>query len=111
MKVVVERSPSEDRTETLGTDDWDIWEKRESSFDWSYDRTETFHVLEGEVTVLLPENHSVTVREGDLAQFPEGLSCRWNITSDLRKVFTFQEISLDGEVTEISEENLNHTLE
>lgn len=95
MDVHVERDLSEDRKRELDLDSWSTWSKPASTFDWSYDRTETFYVLEGEVTVELPDGESVTVSEGDLARFPEGLSCTWNITRDLRKVFTYDPVEVE----------------
>jgi uncharacterized cupin superfamily protein len=95
MSVSVERQVSEERKEQLGVEEWSPWSKEVSEFDWSYDDTETCYVIEGEVTVSLDGGESLTIRAGDLAQFEQGLSCTWNVTSDLRKVFTFGEVSLD----------------
>ncbi|MFB6356980.1 MAG: cupin domain-containing protein, partial [bacterium] len=43
------------------------------------------------------DGSEVTVGEGDLVQFPEGLNCVWDITSDLRKVFTFEDVDVSEE--------------
>lgn len=95
MSINVERQVSDDRIETLNVDDWSTWFKEESEFDWSYSDTETCYVLEGEVTVKTDGGGELTIRPGDVAQFEQGLSCVWNVTSDLKKVFTFDEVELD----------------
>lgn len=94
MSIKVERQVSEARTDELNVDDWSTWTKEESEFDWSYSDKETCYVLEGEVTVKTDDGE-VTIRSGDVAQFEQGLSCVWNVTSDLKKVFTFEPVRLD----------------
>lgn len=95
MEIKVERQIDEQREEDLGVDEWSPWSKEESRFDWSYSDTETCLILEGEVTVQRDNGESVTIREGDLAQFPEGLSCVWDVTSDLEKVFSFDDVEVN----------------
>ncbi|MFP4686842.1 MAG: cupin domain-containing protein [bacterium] len=102
MKVKLEKQPDEDRRDELGISGWSSWGKEASKFDWSYSSTETCYILEGAVTVHLPGSKSVSAEAGDLVQFPNGLSCTWEITSDLRKVFTFGKVTLEpDEVIEV----------
>jgi hypothetical protein len=97
MEVKLEKQPDEQRCKEVGVPNWSKWAKEESKFDWSYVSTETCYILEGAVTVHLPGDKSITARAGDLVQFPEGLSCTWEITSDLRKVFTFEKVHLKAD--------------
>lgn len=95
MKIGVERDVSDERKDQLGVDGWSPWSKEESEFDWSYSDTETCYVFEGEVTLETNAGDQITIRAGDVAQFKEGLSCVWKVTSDLEKVFTFDDVSLN----------------
>ncbi len=88
MEVEV-RKPTLKELDKLGVEKWPIWEKEESSFDWYYDDKETCYFLEGEVEVELPDGKVVKVEKGDLAVFPKGLSCRWNIKSKVKKHYNF----------------------
>ena len=97
MEVKLEKQPGAVRLEKLAVEDWSLWEKEASKFDWSYSSPETCYIQEGEVTVHLPEGASVTARAGDLVQFPAGLVCTWEIKSDLSKVFTFDEVELNAD--------------
>ena len=96
MEIKKESNISESRKQELGVNGWAPWEKEASTFDWSYTETETCLILEGEVTVKTEAGESVEAGAGDLVQFPEGLQCTWNITSDLRKVFTFEPVELSS---------------
>ncbi len=95
MKVKVEEQIDEPRKEELGVDGWSPWSKEASTFDWSYASTETGYILEGAVTVHLPGGKSISAEAGDVAQFPEGLECTWEVTEDLEKVYTFGNVELN----------------
>jgi hypothetical protein len=84
------KKPAKDELETLGVSGWPIWEKEESSFDWYYDEKEVCYFLEGEVEVELPDGKRVKIQKGDLASFPKGLSCKWNIKKKVRKHYNFE---------------------
>lgn len=83
--IVWERKPSPAKLDVLGVDDWPIWEKEVSTFDWTYDDKETCYIIEGEVVVTPQGGEPVTLRKGDLVTFPAGLSCTWDIKSPIRK--------------------------
>lgn len=68
---------------------WPVWEKEESTFDWHYDTTETFYVIEGEATVKW-EGGEITFGPGDLVTMPKGLSCTWHVKKRIRKHYTFR---------------------
>lgn len=60
-----------------------------SRFPWYYDTPETCLLLAGEVTVTPEGGSPLTLRAGDLARFPSGLACTWDITATLRKHYRF----------------------
>jgi uncharacterized cupin superfamily protein len=89
MKIKVEHAPSQKRLELLGVFDWDIWTKEVSEFPWYYGNSETCYFLEGEVIVTPRGAQPVTMGKGDLVIFPAGMSCTWNILSDVKKHYIF----------------------
>ncbi len=88
MEIEVRR-PTAEELEALGVKNWPIWEKEESSFDWHYDEEETCYFLEGRVEVETPAGQKVEVKEGDLATFPKGLSCKWHVLKKVKKHYNF----------------------
>jgi uncharacterized cupin superfamily protein len=58
-----------------------------SSFRYTFATDETFHVIEGEVTITLDTGESATLRPGDIASFQRGAEATWEITRPLRKFF------------------------
>ena len=74
MEIKVKR-PSRGELKTRGVEDWPIWEKEVSRFDWQYGSDETCYLLEGEVAVTTPAGRAVRFGAGDLVRFPKGLSC------------------------------------
>jgi uncharacterized cupin superfamily protein len=87
--IKIERNPSEERLAELGVRGWPIWEKEASAFPWHYADQETCYVLAGEVTVTPDGGEPVQIQEGDLVTFPQGMSCTWQITRDIRKHYRF----------------------
>ncbi len=73
----------------MGVRTWPIWEKEESEFPWSYSAAETCYILEGRVIVTPDGGDAVEIEAGDLATFPQGMSCRWDIKEKIRKHYTF----------------------
>lgn len=88
-KIEIERNPDEERLKGLGVYDWPIWTKEASEFPWSYDEPETCYFLEGDVEVTPEGGEPVTVGQGDLVRFPEGLDCTWNVREPVRKHYRF----------------------
>ncbi|EKX36653.1 hypothetical protein GUITHDRAFT_78775, partial [Guillardia theta CCMP2712] len=60
-----------------------------SKFPWSYDSRETCLVLEGEVIVTPNKGEPVKIQAGDMAVFPQGMSCTWDVTKAIRKHYNF----------------------
>ncbi len=71
-------------------ENWPIWEKGVSSFDWYYDDTEECYILEGRVIVETKDGRKVEIKKGDFVTFPKGLSCRWDIKEPIRKHYNFR---------------------
>ena len=89
MTITVESHPSDDRLAELGVKTWPIWTKEVSEFPWHYDTPETCFFLEGQVTVTPKGGEPVTIGQGDLVTFHEGLSCTWNIHVPVKKHYQF----------------------
>jgi uncharacterized cupin superfamily protein len=89
MEITVESSPSEERLDELGVQDWPIWAKEPSEFPGSYDATETCYVLEGRVVVTPDGGEPVEIQPGDLVTFPVGMSCTWKVVEPIRKHYNF----------------------
>ena len=84
-EITVEHNPSPAKLEVMGVYDWPIWTKEISQFPWRYDSNETCYILEGEVIVTPDSGQPVQLGEGDLVPFPAGMSCTWQIQSNIRK--------------------------
>ena len=89
QQIHVERQISATRQAELKITHWPIWKKSTSRFPWTYDSSETCFLIAGEVTVTPDGGEPVTIYAGDLAVFPAGMSCTWNITQNLRKHYNF----------------------
>ncbi len=89
MQIKVERQPSQERLQELGVSSWSIWTKEVSKFPWSYDEQETCYFLEGDVSVTPEGGQPVEMGKGDLVTFPSGMSCIWEIRSDVKKHYYF----------------------
>lgn len=87
-EIKVEKLKREE-LEKRGVFSWPVWEKEISKFDWHYDSIEECYFLEGEVTVTSKDGKAVSFGKGDFVTFPEGLSCVWDITSQVRKHYNF----------------------
>ena len=87
MAIDVEKKIGPDKLEEVS--EWPIWEKESSTFPWTYDEAETCYFLEGDVIVTPENGEPVKVGKGDLVTFPAGMSCTWEILSDVRKHYRF----------------------
>jgi len=84
-KIKVERNPAEKRLQDDGIYDWPIWTKEVSEFPWTYSADEICYFLEGDVVVIPDGGDSVEMKKGDLVTFPEGMSCTWKISRNVKK--------------------------
>ena len=89
VKVTVQKLDDE-KMKQMNVRSWPVWEKESSQFDWYYDATEEFYVIEGEVEVELENGETVSFSEGDFVTFPEGISCTWKVKKPIRKHYNFK---------------------
>ncbi|MBD2597434.1 cupin domain-containing protein [Nostoc spongiaeforme FACHB-130] len=89
MAIKIEHQPSQEYLKNLGVFTWEIWEKEVSQFPWTYDTEETCYFLTGDVIVTPDGGQPVQMGKGDLVTFPAGMSCTWEIISDVRKHYYF----------------------
>ena len=87
MKALVEK-PDGKKLDSLGIKSWPQWTCGVSKFDWFYDEKETCYFYEGEVTVSSAEG-KWKIGPGDLAVFPKGLKCVWEVFTPVRKAYRF----------------------
>ena len=67
---------------------WPIWTCEVSEFDWEYSEQESCLLLKGEVEVS-GNFETVKFGVGDFVVFPQGLKCRWRVTSPVQKHYSF----------------------
>jgi uncharacterized cupin superfamily protein len=69
-----------------GTASTYFWDCTAGRFNWFYSFDETFHVLEGAVTLKYPSGVSRRVASGDTVFFPAGSSAEWTVDNYVRKL-------------------------
>jgi uncharacterized cupin superfamily protein len=84
MEPVTIEKPDQKKLADLGVENWPIWTKEASRFDWHYDIQEQCYLLEGRVTVEA-EGKKYQFGAGDFVTFAPGLSCVWEIHEPVRK--------------------------
>jgi uncharacterized cupin superfamily protein len=77
------------KEEIKSTENWGIWEKEISKFQWSYDEPETCYILDGEAEVIDKKGNSIRFKKGDMVKFEQGLECTWKIVRDIKKRYKF----------------------
>jgi uncharacterized cupin superfamily protein len=75
--------------EVKNTENWGIWEKEASKFQWFYDEKETCYIIEGEAEVSDKNGKSVRFTAGDMVNFEQGLECTWKILKAIKKRYKF----------------------
>ncbi len=88
MNIKIEKLTPE-QIKQMGIENWPIWTKEPSTFDWYYDEIEKCYFLEGKVIVEF-EGRSVEINKGDFVVFPQGLSCVWKVIEPVRKHYKFE---------------------
>lgn len=88
MRIEI-RKLTDSEIESKGINNWPIWEKEKSRFDWFYDSTEHCLILEGSV-IVETDLETVEIKAGDFVTFPKGLKCVWDIKKDIRKHYRFE---------------------
>ena len=86
--IEVKKATAED-LEKLGIENWPVWEKEISIFDWEYNEKETCYIINGDVEVIPENGDTVSFGKGDLAVFEKGLKCTWKVKSAIKKHYKF----------------------
>jgi uncharacterized cupin superfamily protein len=83
--------PSPDEIAKMQIKTWSTWGCGVSKFPWTYGDTETAFMIAGEVTITPTDSEvrPVTLKPGDLAVFPSGMSCQWDVISPIEKHYKF----------------------
>ena len=69
-----------------GTASTYFWDCTAGRFNWFYSFDETFHILEGAVTLKYPSGVLRRVGAGDTVFFPAGSSAEWTVDDYVRKL-------------------------
>ena len=88
--ITIEHNVTPAKLDVLYVDDWPVWTKGVSEFDWEYDQQETCYILRGRFTVTPDGGEPQEFKRGDLITFPAGMSCTWDIQEDVEKYYDFQ---------------------
>ena len=87
MKLLIKSPCSASIIIQYGIKNWPIWECEPSNFPWIYDEKEICLITKGEAKIVTEGGESYFIKAGDLVEFPEGLSCQWQISKSIKKHF------------------------
>lgn len=87
--IQVITNPSQSTLQELGVRSWPTWGCEVSKFPWSYSENETCYVLQGRVIVTPDGGEGVEIKAGDMATFPAGMSCTWDVKEAINKHYSF----------------------
>lgn len=74
----------------LGCSTWPTWGCEASEFPWTYDDSEVCHFIRGDVVVTADgSGDKMRVKSGDIAFFPKGMKCSWNVSEAVHKHYSF----------------------
>ncbi len=68
-----------------------LWDCTAGAFHWVYDQDETIHIIEGGVTLTLPDGRVEVLGAGDVVFFPAGSCATWKVDAYVRKLAVFRE--------------------
>ena len=88
--ISIEHNVTPAKLDVLYVDDWPVWSKGVSEFDWEYDRAETCYIIEGKAIVTPETGEAVTIESGDMVSFPKGMKCRWQIIEAIEKNYKLE---------------------
>ncbi len=86
--ITIEHNVTPAKLDVLYVDDWPVWTKEVSEFDWQYDSNETCYIVEGKAIVTPENGEPVTIESGDMVNFPKGMKCVWKIIEPIEKHYT-----------------------
>ncbi len=90
-QILYEHHPAPGKLEVMGVYDWPLWSKEVSTFDWTYDQQEECYILSGRFIVTPNGGEPIELGEGDLINFPKGMSCIWQILEPVEKHYKLGE--------------------
>ncbi|MBI3866382.1 MAG: cupin domain-containing protein [Planctomycetia bacterium] len=67
-----------------------FWSCTAGKFRWTFSWDEFVYILEGEVTIREEGGATHTLKAGDSAHFPRGLTTHWHVPKSVRKFFTLR---------------------
>ncbi|MBI1913312.1 MAG: cupin domain-containing protein [Planctomycetes bacterium] len=67
-----------------------FWSCTAGKFQWVFSWDEFVHILEGEVTIHEEGGATHTLKAGDVAHFPRGLTTHWHVPKFVKKFFTLR---------------------
>ncbi len=85
MKVLIQSPCSASLIIKYGIKNWPIWECGISEFTWHYNEKEICLIIQGEANIQSEAGEIYIIKSGDLVEFPEGISCEWQITKPIKK--------------------------
>jgi uncharacterized protein len=87
--IIVVRKPTAEEAAMAKT--WPTWGCGAETFPWTYGEREQCLVFEGEVVVTPSAGGGppATIKAGDWAEFPQGLSCTWSVSKPIKKHYNF----------------------
>ncbi|MSR60135.1 MAG: DUF861 domain-containing protein [Planctomycetaceae bacterium] len=64
-----------------------LWKHDCATFDYVFPGDETFHVLEGSISITIAGGETVELGPGDIVSFAKGQASTWTIRSPFKKFF------------------------
>jgi uncharacterized cupin superfamily protein len=64
-----------------------LWKHGCATFDYVFPGDETFHVLEGRLSIAIAGGATVELKPGDIVSFAKGQSSTWTIKTPMKKFF------------------------
>ncbi len=83
--ITVEHHVTPAKLDVLFVEDWPIWSKDITEFEWTYEQKETCYIVEGKAIITTEDGESLTIESGDMVFFPQGLKCVWKIIEPVEK--------------------------
>jgi len=87
MEITIKHLSKEEFAEK-GIENWSIWTKEKSIFDWSYSSIEQCYILKGKA-IIHYDDKKIEIKKNDFVEFPKGLKCKWEIIEDIEKYYNF----------------------
>lgn len=69
-----------------------LWDCTAGTFYYTFPCDEIVHIIEGEV-IVRDAGKEYTLRPGDVAFFPQGMTCQWEIPNYLKKFAIYRSVS------------------